>query len=153
MKRIRKLLTVTAAVLLLVTVFLLAAPLPLSWWLPRAGEENAALCCAVKVYDERPVTELSAEETQPLAEAIGQTRVRFRGWSDGPAFYPYVQVFLCDAESNMRLSDVKTLSFDGQGLLIADDLRFDLAGEDKTVFAEAFEQVCDTALAQKFKNS
>ena len=41
MKKTRKLLAVVAAVLLLAVVFLLVAPLPLAWWLPRAEVENA----------------------------------------------------------------------------------------------------------------
>ena len=153
MKKTRKLLAVVAAVLLLAVVFLLVAPLPLTWWLPQAEVENAVWQCAIKVYDERPVAELTAEETQPFAEMLEQAKVRFCGWTDDAASFPYAQVFWCDSKSDVRVSDVGTLSMDEQGLLLVDGVRFEIAEDDKAAFIEAFGQACDAALAQKFKES
>lgn len=153
MKRIRKLLTVTAAVLLLVMAVLLVVPLPLSWWLPYTETENTVWCCAVKVYDERPITELDEADAREFAEVLEQTTVRFRGWSEDYMRYPYVQLFQLEAESGKRLSATRTLSFDAQGLLVVDDLRFALTAESETALCEAFERVCDASLAKKFKNS
>ena len=153
MKRIRKLLTVAAVALLLVTVLLLVVPLPLSWWLPYTETENAVWCCAAKVYDERPITELDEADARAFAEVLGQTKVRFRGWSEDYMLYPFLQLFQLEEGSGKRLSDTRTFSFDEQGLLIVDELRFDLAGTSETVFCEAFERACDASLAEKFKNS
>ena len=153
MKRIKQLLMVTAAVLLLVMAVLLVVPLPLSWWLPYTETENAVWCCAAKVYDERPITELDEADAREFAEVLEQTTVRFRGWSEDYMLYPYLQLFQLEAGSGKRLSDIRTFSFDEQGLLIVDDLRFDLTAESETAFCEAFERACDTSLAQKFKNS
>ena len=153
MKQIRKLLTVTAAILLLVMAFLLVVPLPLSWWLPYTEAENAVWSCAVKVNEDRPLTELDETDAKEFAEALEQTKVRFRGWSENYMLFPYIQLFQLDAESGKRSSDTCTFSFDEQGLLVVDDLRFGLAGEVKTEVAEAFEHACDASLAQKFKNS
>ena len=153
MKRIKQLLMVTAAVLLLVMAVLLVVPLPLSWWLPYTETENAVWCCAAKVYDERPITELDEADAREFAEVLEQTTVRFRGWSEDYMLYPYLQLFQLEAGSGKRLSDIRTFSFDEQGLLVVDDLRFSLAGASETAFCEAFERACDASLAQKFKNS
>ena len=146
MKRVKQLLTVTAAFLLLVTV-------SLSWWLPYTETENAVWLCSVKVYDERPITELDEADARAFAEVLGQTKVRFRGWSEDYMLYPFLQLFQLEEGSGKRLSDTRTFSFDEQGLLIVDELRFDLAGTSETVFCEAFERACDASLAEKFKNS
>lgn len=153
MRKTRKLLAVVAAVLLLAVVFLLVAPLPLAWWLPRAEAENEVWQCAIKVYEERPIVELTAEEIQPFAEALEQAKVRFCGWTDNAMAYPYAQVFWCDSKSDVRVSDVGTLSMDEQGMLLVDGIRFEIAEDDKAAFIEAFERVCDAALAQKFEDS
>ena len=141
------------ALLLLVMVVLLVVPLPLSWWLPYTETENTVWCCAAKVYDERPITELDEADAREFAEVLEQTTVRFRGWSEDDMRYPYLQLFQLEAGSGKRLSDTRTFSFDEQGLLVVDDFRFSLAGASETAFCEAFERACDASLAQKFKNS
>lgn len=153
MKRIRKPLVVTVVALLLAMVLLLVVPLPLSWWLPRADAENMVWCCAVKVNEDRPITELGEAGSQEFAKVLEQTKVRFRGWSEDYMLFPYIQLFQLEAESGKRLSDICTFSLDEQGLLVVDDLRFVLAGKSESEVAKAFEQACGAALEQKFKNS
>ena len=123
MKQIRQFLTVIAAALLLVMAFLLIVPLPLSWWLPYTEAENAVWSCAVKVNEDRPLTELDETDAKEFAEVLEQTKVRFRGWSENYMLFPYIQLFQLDAESGKRSSDTCTFSFDEQGLLVVDEVQ------------------------------